>query len=215
MRLQVYSIVFILVLAAAVAWWFKTRDACVVLRRIPTHDGVIEIVDDACQEGLPHTTDSNTIRMTEAAYADPRAERTLIHERVHLNQKRHRNAWIAFYKEAWGYTLLKSPPQDLNVALDIRPNPDTADAPWAVWNDRYVFFPNYGPQRTLRGAVVRVWDKHTGAFLSEPPPAWRTFFCDTTHGCPHQYEHPHEMAAEYIAEGSISPAAQKLFAWKR
>jgi hypothetical protein len=163
---------------------------------------------------LPHTTSSNTIRMTEAAYASPNAGRTLVHERVHLDQKRNRNDWIAFYKDSWKYTILRNMPPELKH-IDIRPNPDTNEAPWAVWNDRYVFFPNYGQQRSLKGAVVRVWDLQTRTFLSEPPAAWRAFFCSNAGDCPHQYEHPHEISAEYITEGSTSPAAVKLFNWKR
>ncbi len=189
--------------------WMR-RDACTVLRRINTEDGVIEIVDSVCKEGLPHTTGPNTIRMTETAYNDPRQKRTLIHERVHLDQRRRRDEWIQFYKREWDYKVVRDPP--VSALADARPNPDTEDAPYAIWKDRYVFYPAYSANRTLKGAVVRIWDLKTGAFV-QVPEAWRAFFCDGN-ACVHQYEHPHEIAAEYIAEGSAAPAAQKLFAWK-
>ena len=200
------------VVIVAILLWMRRRDECTVLRHIPTDDGVIEIVDAACKEGLPHTTGPNTIRMTEAAYASPRRDSTLVHERVHLDQRRHRHEWLQFYEREWGYKLLPKAP--FHCKGELRPNPDTADAPYAVWKDRYVFYPIYSQERTLRGAKVKVWDLVKGAFV-DVPEAWRAFFCESADRCVHQYEHPHEIAAEYIAEGSRAPAAQKLFAWKQ
>jgi hypothetical protein len=187
---------------------------CSPVRTIETEDGIIEIVDSACQEGLPHTSDSNTIRMTEAAYADPRSATTLKHERVHLDQKRNPALWSEFYKRFWDYALLAEAPNSIpkEYVKQLRPNPDTESRPWAVWRNRWVFFPTYGPDATLRKANVRVWDMQTER-LVRPPPEWRAIFC-ASNNCPHQFEHPHELAAEYIAEGSESDAAVKLFSWK-
>lgn len=190
-----------------------TEDECTVIRTIPTDNGIIEVVNPTCKEGLPHTTGPNTIRMTEAALHDPRAASTLVHERVHLDQKRNRSSWYEFYKNAWEYTLHTKPPPGLpyKYQYDLRPNPDTSDAPWAIWKGQYLFFPNYGPQRTLKEAVVKVYDLKEHKLI-EPPREWRAAFCsgDT---CPHQFEHPHELAAEYIALKMKTPASIKLFNW--
>ncbi len=194
--------------------FFTISDDCTVLRTIETEDGTIEVVNPTCKEGLPHTSGPNTIRMTAAALSEPRAPSTLVHERVHLDQKRSSKAWYDFYKHTWGYTLLKTPPPGLpyKYQYDLRPNPDTADAPWAVWQERYVFFPNYGPKRTLKDAEVKVWDLQDKQIV-DVPPAWRSAFCSGNGKCPHQYEHPHEIAAEYITEKLVTPASAKLFAW--
>jgi len=184
---------------------WKRPGPCAVLRTIPTEDGTIEIVPPTCMEGLPHTTTSNIIRMTEETYANIGKEKdnVLTHERVHLSQKRHPAQWEAFYRDAWEYELLANPPPDLPAhhRENLRPNPDTAGKPWALWRGRYLFFPEYTESRTLRGAVVRVWDTQTHQLVPVPS-EWKAAFCGEekeSGGCPHQYEHPHEMAAEYVA----------------
>jgi hypothetical protein len=189
-------------------------DGCTVIRTVNTENGRIEIVDSACKEGLPHTTDANTIRMTESVYADKRRKTTLIHERIHLDQKRNPILWSEFYRRHWEYELKSTPPKGIpeKYIQQLRPNPDTESNPWAVWRNRWVFFPVYGPDRSLRKATVIVWDTETERIVS-PPPEWRAIFCDSNN-CPRQFEHPHELAAEYSAEGSTSPASLKLFDWK-
>lgn len=214
--MKYYILLVALVICILVVLYYKywKKDVCSPVRTIQTEDGVIEIVSPACQEGLPHTSDSNTIRMTETAYADSRSATTLKHERVHLDQKRNPLLWSEFYRRFWEYDLRTDAPHSLpkEYVKQLRPNPDTADNPWAVWRNRWVFFPTYGPDATLRRAKVRVWDMKT-EMLVTPPPEWRAMFC-VSNNCPHQFEHPHELAAEYIAEGSESVAAVKLFSWK-
>jgi hypothetical protein len=214
MKRLILALFGMLSVVLTIMWW-RSRDECSVIRRVQTDDGMIEIVDPACKEGLPHTTDQHTIRMTEDIHSGPDRDRILVHERVHLDQRRHPAIWRDFYKRAWSYTLLTEPPAELRKYVnDYRPNPDTADSPWAVWRDRYVFFPMRGRDGGLRNAEVKIWDLETHAFVTLPA-TWRDMFCATSDKCVHQYEHPHEIAAEYIADGSLAPAAQKLFAWKR
>lgn len=211
--------------AAAVLVYLLLRNtgdanACTPLQRISTHDGVVCIVGDACKEGLPHTTDANTIYMPESAWADTaRRPTTLTHERVHLAQKRALKDWYAFYARSWDYTVTATCPVGVpaHLAATLRPNPDTADAPYAIWRQRYVFFPVYArPEApTLRDARVIVWDMQEGRALDAPPAAWRSEFCDAGR-CPGQYEHPHELSAVFLADGGgTAPAAAKLFAWRQ
>lgn len=189
----------------------RQHDDCVVLRRIQTADGVIEIVNDKCKEGLPHTTGPHTIRMTEHAYATEAEHNTLTHERVHLDQKRRPEVWSDFYERHWNYRIYTRPPATIPADLVARrrPNPDTDAAPWAVWRDRYMFFPVYTDMQapSLKQAEVIVWDKELRKRVAVPA-EWRAEFGD-----PRQFEHPHELAAEYIALKSHTPAARKLFKW--
>jgi hypothetical protein len=212
----VLLLVVLLVAIGAILYYvglkYRATDDCRVLRRIPTDNGTIEIVNASCKEGLPHTTDSQTIRMTESEYAAGHRETTLTHERVHLDQKRNPAAWRDFYNRAWGYELVKAGDLPTEYVKNLRPNPDTADAPWALWRGRWLFFPNYSADRTLLNARILVWDTELKEIVS-PPSEWTAMFCGTD-GCPRQFEHPHELSAEYIAEGHTSPAALKLFAWK-
>ena len=210
-------ILTIAIMIALVVWHMQpTVDECRVLRVIHTTNGNVEIVNPECKEGLPHTTGPQTMRFTEAAWSSPRRDETLVHERVHLAQKRNPNDWTEFYRRVWDYELLTRPPPDVPdhqiLSLRIRKNPDTADAPWAVWRRRYIFYP-ISPTGTLRNAQVYIWDRESKQHLTEPPEAWRALFCDDSGDCPHQYEHPHELAAEYIARGSSSHAAKNLFTW--
>jgi hypothetical protein len=194
----------------------SNKYACTVLSRIPLADGnTIEIVNDTCQNGLPHTTDNRTIRMTRDACADSSVESTLKHERIHLAQKTDLEAWRRFYRDSWGYEIQRHPPPDLphKYVTDMRPNPDTADAPYAIWADRYIFLPTYaGTERALRGARVVIYDRVLKRDLKTPPPEWKALFC-LEGKCPFQYEHPHELAAELWTDDSTSPAGLILREW--
>ena len=208
--MKLYIVVGLLIVTGITLYVLFTRKACKVMRTIRTNNGTIEIVDTDCQEGLPHTTTMNTIRMTESVWNSERRESILVHERVHLDQKRRPREWEEFYRSVWNYELLTSPPSGFPSA-EIRPNPDTTGKPWALWRGRYLFYPQYGPERTLRNAPVLIWDTQKQQHV-DIPPEWRSEFC---HGetCPHQYEHPHEIAAEYVTQSSTSPSAVKLFRW--
>jgi hypothetical protein len=190
----------------AIPWLLPENDTCTILRRIPTENGTVEIIDETCQEGLSHTTDSETIRMTEASWNSKRRDEILVHERVHLDQKRYPAAWKDFYHRVWNYEISNNPPPELSD--ELRPNPDTAKEPWAIWRQRFVFFPVFEEQRSLRNAPVRIWDMFTKSYV-DIPVEWKTEFCDKD-GCPHQYEHPHELAAELLTNSSQSKAASAL-----
>jgi hypothetical protein len=194
-----------------------TPRSCAVLQTIHLPDCKIEIVDDDCQEGLPHTTDSKTIRMIRSVWDGPRRNAILDHERVHLSQKSMRDAWSDFYKSSWGYKCVSTPPSSIPADLitRLRPNPDTSDSPWAIWRDRWVFFPAFSADGTLRGAEILVWDLATKKLVPRPI-LWEAEFCGTG-TCPHQYEHPHEISAEWLAatDDIRAPAAAKLFAWRK
>ena len=190
----------------AIPFMLPKNDDCAILRRIPTENGTVEIIDETCQEGLSHTTDSETIRMTEASWNSARRDEILVHERVHLDQKRYPDAWKDFYHSVWNYEISNIPPPELSQ--ELRPNPDTSKEPWAIWRQRFVFFPVYDEGRTLRHAPVKIWDMFTKSYV-DIPAEWKAEFCDEA-GCPHQYEHPHELAAELLTNSSQSKAASAL-----
>jgi hypothetical protein len=193
-------------------------DGCFVLQTIKLDDLIVEIVDEGCKEGLPHTTGPQTVRMTQRDWDGPRRDAILRHERVHCDQKGARGGeWHEFYDRAWDYKCLTAPPAGIPAEYIARrrPNPDTDAAPYAVWRGRYVFFSVFGEDKTLSGAPVLIWDLERGRAYDGIPADWRAEFCGTG-ACPAQYEHPHEISAEYITYGSSrAPAAMKLFAWHK
>jgi hypothetical protein len=149
--------------------------------------------------------------MTESDWNSSRRNDILRHERVHLRQRQEPIEWRNFYRSAWGYEYTKSPPPGIpqHWIMRLRPNPDTEDGPWAIWNGRYVFFPTFRDiNRSLRTAVVQVWDMKKKQIV-DIPAEWQQFFCEGGN-CPYQYEHPHEIAAEFITHPSNSPAAHAL-----
>jgi hypothetical protein len=218
------GILSLLTLFIAIRYINQRADTCSVLETVDIGGGRrVQIVNDSCQEGLPHTTDARTIRMTRRVWESSRRAEVLRHEHVHCDQKGDLARWRRFYATAWGYECLKAAPASLPAEWlpQLRPNPDTADAPWAVWRNRWVFFPvaagkTDDGQLRLRDARVLVWDLKTRTMMYEPPAEWRAEFCEGPDGsvCPTQYEHPHEMAAEFLTtRTSVAPAAAKLFAF--
>jgi hypothetical protein len=178
---------------------------CKVLERLPYKDGTtIEVVNDTCLEGLPHTSNINTIVMPLSVWRSERREDTLRHELVHIRQRRDRTLWYDFYKNDWEYVPVSCPPE-----LDrstMRPNPDTDDTPYMAWRGRWIFIPLYNEDRTLRNANVHVYDMKVGAFV-DIPPEWTAFFSAGLR----QYEHPHEISAEFLTTRRICPASKKLY----
>lgn len=211
-RFSWWTMMIVLFLSIVIILGYRHWFGCRILARYPDNDGaMIEIVEPDYKEGLPHTSDANTIRMTAEIYHGPRRDEILRHERVHIAQRRSPTRWAEFYASAWGYTLHTQPPEGLPASLRLRPNPDTADSPYVCWQRRYWMFPAYTSNGTLKDAEVVVWDSQTRRRVSYPA-KWRAFFCGSR-GCPHQWEHPHELSAEYVTLGSDCPAAKKLFAW--
>jgi hypothetical protein len=189
----------------------RVHDECHILERKSLADGsVLEIVNDECKEGMPHTTTADTIRMTRAVHKSSRYEAIMVHERVHLDQKQRPDYWRDLVKRIWSYEIFVDPPSGIpsEWVQRRRPNPDTDQAPWAVWRGRYVFFAAFNADRRLKTASVLVWDTETGR-LVDIPPEWRRLFTSDDK-LPHQYEHPYELAAEFIAEHSTCPAAAAL-----
>jgi hypothetical protein len=213
MNIWILSITILIILCLIYYIWKLYTNNCHIQKRYKLPYATVEIVDPVCQDGLPHTWGPTTIRMTESDWNSTRRDTILRHERVHLRQRQDRHEWMAFYRSVWGYECTQQPPPGIPPHwLDrIRPNPDTADGLWAVWRGRYVFFPTYrDAKRSLRSATVQVWDIQKRQMV-DPPAEWKQYFCDGGN-CPIQYEHPHEIAAEYITHASnTSPAAQELY----
>lgn len=212
-------IILLVLFVILVGYLLWRRDDCTVLQTINLGAARVEIVNDACKEGLPHTTGPHTIRMTREVWDGPRRDVILAHERIHLAQKcpRRGAAWRDFYARAWDFMCSVDPPRGVPAELvaRLRPNPDTSDAPWAVWRRRWLFFPAFGAEGSLRDAEIIVWDLENHRQVNIPD-EWRAEFCGDGGMCPNQYEHPHEISAEWLAAptGSVkSSAASKLFAW--
>jgi len=203
MKFVLLAVLFILILA----YMLYSKSDCAVLERIPYKDGTtITIVNDSCSEGLPHTTNAHTIIMPLGAWNSTRREETLRHELVHIRQRRDSALWFEFYRTEWNYEPIALPPE--LVSIQIRPNPDTADKPYMLWRNKWLFLPIYREDHSLKNAIVRVYDIHERRF-TEVPPEWTAFFLPRLH----QIEHPHEISAELLTSRRICDASSKLYAF--
>lgn len=181
----------------------RQHQRCTVLETIPyTISGkevVFEIMDNSCESGMPHTTNTRTIRFPRSLWEQRDSDRfhqVLRHEMIHLFQRQSPTAWRVQYKR-WGYTIQKDPPGGIpsNIVDRVRYNPDLADAPWAIYEDRYVTVACYksvtNPQ--LRETEIVIWDLESDRQVDRMPDSWKWSGL-------HQAEHPHEIAAEMAAD---------------
>jgi len=180
---------------------------CRILRTEADGPNTVEIVSPTCEDGLPHTVRPHTIRMTEAVWSSDRRDTILVHERVHLQQRQMPDEWKRFYAEHWGYTFPETVPMEVMDRKDIRSNPDTSENPFPVWQTRYWFVEVYDDPVTpsIRHSHVEIWDNQTQSWSRSLPQDWQRFFCGES--CPHQYEHPHELSAEYSTDSSWNCSA--------
>jgi hypothetical protein len=197
------GILFIVILIL----FILTRQRSHIHKVIPyKHNTTIKIVNSDFSEGLPHTCDSDTIVIPENVWNSSHKEATLLHEYVHIEQRRNLDKWYKFYEEEWGYTKYDG------LFNYIRPNPDTSDHPLMIWRKRYVFVSLFTHTRSLKDAKTHVYDVLTNAFVTIPD-SWRSFFESDTYRV-YQNEHPHEIAAEYLTKKPNTKAAQILYQWK-
>jgi hypothetical protein len=160
----------------------------------------IAFCDSSCEHGYPHTVNETTMMIPES-YPTERLKATIEHEKIHLLQRRYPELWEAWYTLLWQYTIQKNPPEGMPAKLlNLRRyNPDTNDKPFASWKNRYWSIAVY--TSTNPGSIAEAktiwWDQQTQATSYEAPSEWTAFF-----GTQPQDEHPHEMAAQIIANGA-------------
>jgi len=183
----------------------REGNSCEIKKQVTLTDSktgieyIIAFCDDSCEDGLPHTINETTMMIPES-YSKNRFTTTVEHEKIHLLQRRHPELWEAWYKLLWSYTIHKAPPAMMPSSLleKRRHNPDTEDKPFACWRNRWWSLATYTTNPTsLLDAKIVWWDEKTGAISSEAPPEWSEFF-----GHQPQDEHPHEIAAQMLANGA-------------
>lgn len=189
-----------------------------ILYTISGKEVVFEIMDESCESGMPHTTDVQTIRFPQSLWKKRDSERfkqVLRHEMIHLLQRRSPTAWRVHYKR-WGYTIQKDAPAGIpgSIVERVRYNPDIADAPWAIFEDRYVTVACYksvtNPQ--LQETEIVIWDLELGKQMERMPESWpwgqssppaqqgEKVVPAVKKSKIHQAEHPHELSAEMGAD---------------
>ena len=121
---------------------------------------------------------------------------TLIHESIHIHQRRNKTAWDAVCAaEGWkplGATLV---PERWRERCRI--NPDTMMCPFWAWQDNHVPLPMFRESpKHLGDCDVQWWDRRTNSLLHDPPRS----FVSRYGRSPPQSEHPYELLAVECAQ---------------
>ena len=156
----------------------------------------------SAEAGLPHTRPPNIICMP-IYYPEEQMKTTLPHELIHIDQRRRKYKWDAYF-EYEGWTLLNESEIPLRWLQRCRMNPDTIDERFWAWKGRYVPLPLFEREDKpdLRQVLIHWWDKETGIKTNQPP----RLFQERYGSMPSQPEHPRELAAVELSKVFQVPA---------
>ena len=154
------------------------------------------------EAGLPHTRPPNLICIPKY-YPEERLEHTLAHELIHIDQRRRKYKWDAFFeREGWRPVSEQNiPPRWLQRC---HMNPDTIDDRFWAWEGKYVPLPLYEREDKpdLRQVSIQWWDRETGIRQHQPPRSFQQRYGSS----PSQPEHPRELAAVELARIFQTPS---------
>ena len=168
----------------------------------PWPNGQVVWMDPTADGGLPHTRAPYFICLPTTILPSS-LNQTLTHERIHVSQRLHPDAWIALMKTSWSMTPWNgSLPEELEFRHRI--NPDLYNAPRFIWKNQWVPFAIF--QSTDHPDLSEInliwWDDSSRTIHRDPPPGWTNFFGSNPSG-----EHPYEIAAYLLAGNTTTNKA--------
>ena len=171
----------------------------------PWPNGQVIWMEPSADAGLPHTRPPYYICLSRNIQ-DSELNRTMLHERVHISQRLHSEAWKQLMEDVWDMRVWNG-----NFPTDIqhlqRLNPDLLLAPKFAWKGQYVpvaiFKSKTSPSLTDTDTVW--FDITTRTVMRNPPPGWAEYFGDDKSG----WEHPYELAAYLIVKDPKQVPAYK------
>jgi hypothetical protein len=159
----------------------------------PWPNGQVIWMDPTADAGLPHTRVPNFICIS-ANFPEADLKTTLLHERVHVSQKLHPEAWKNIF-QVWDFK-----PWYGRLPIDIearkRINPDLLGIPHYIWKNKWVpvaLFKSASNPR-LNEIDLVWWDDSSRVLHREAPPGWIDYFGSIPAG-----EHPFEIVAYLVA----------------
>jgi hypothetical protein len=154
------------------------------------------------EAGMPHTRPPNLICIPKY-FPEERLDHTLAHELIHIDQRRRRYKWDAFFeREGWKpVSQTEIPPRWLSRC---RLNPDTIDDRFWAWQGQYIPLPLFEREDKpdLRHVSIQWFDKHTGIRQGQAPLSFQQRYGTN----PPQPEHPRELAAVELAHRFQTPS---------
>jgi hypothetical protein len=171
----------------------------------------IVILDKTADNGFPHTRPPNLIcfpsSMCLETPATKKFRETLIHEAIHVHQRRHTAEWRrALEKRGWIEVPVEIVPAEFNERVRI--NPDTMLAPFWSWEMYHVPLPLFKKHGTpsLGNTTVQWLDMRTGVLHHEAPASFVKVYGSSVA----QPEHPYEIYAELFSARGITTSVSIL-----
>jgi hypothetical protein len=188
-------------------------DKLKVLEVIPKWVNPVNVVvlNNTADNGFPHTR-PDIICIPHNLIDSYSLQSTLIHESVHILQRRYPKLWNDVYLKV--LNMKESDvalPHELEVY--VRYNPDTIYTRQYVWNNKWIAVPVYLRKDNPQLAHIRLhfYDINTQRWQAYPPIEWTKFFGEMNDS---EQEHPHEMAAyciqKYLDKKELKPYENEL-----
>ena len=159
----------------------------------PWPSGQVVWMDPSADGGLPHTRAPDLICISRD-FPDADLPTTILHERVHISQRLHPEAWKNLF-DVWEFKVWNGTfPAEFESRRRV--NPDLLGVPMFIWKDTWVPFAIFKSvnQPKLNEIDVVWWDAKARTILRQPPPGWMDFFGSIPAG-----EHPYESIAYLVA----------------
>jgi hypothetical protein len=174
----------------------------------PWWSGQVLWLNGSADGGLPHTRPPGYICLP-STINKASLDKTLLHERVHLSQRRYVKEWNAFFEKEWKMKVWSgSLPEKLEESRRL--NPDLMQVPFYIWRDKWVTYGAFNDTQnpTLQNASTVWYDIETKVTSKMPPTGWTDFF-----GPLISDEHPWETSAYLVTDKNNSPAYKALEAF--
>jgi hypothetical protein len=171
----------------------------------PWWSGQVLWLEPSADGGLPHTRPPAYICLP-ANIPSSAVSSTLLHERVHLHQRRYPDLWIKFVGDNWSMIpWFGKLPREIEAARRI--NPDLLENPLFIWNDTWIPVCLYNDTGapSLSQASTNWYNVNLKTTTRSAPDGWYSFF-----GHIADDEHPWELSAYYIADNSTKSVAKDL-----
>ena len=171
----------------------------------PWWSGQVLWLDPTADGGLPHTRPPGYICLPANIHISS-LPITLLHERIHLHQKRYPAIWINFVTQNWNMVPWKGKlPEKIESARRI--NPDLLANPFFIWNNVWVPICLYNDtgNPSLTAASTVWYNPNLKTTSKIAPDGWTEFFGNTLGD-----EHPWELSAYYISDKTIKCKAKSL-----
>jgi hypothetical protein len=156
------------------------------------------IINSTADNGFPHTRPPNYIclpaSMCQESPASISFKTTLIHEAIHIHQRKYKGVWESSLRRA-GWTPVSSGTIPDEFLERLRLNPDTIGLPFYAFNKYHIPLPLFSPVPTLQGTQVKWFDTRTGALYNDAPKEFIKKYGANIN----QPEHPYEIYAELFS----------------